>query len=173
MNPAANEHLAQLLGEAKLLEKKLEKEATRGKGLEDRIRAALKAGDRSSAEKLALELERSRDEQKRLERDIRTIRDQYEQAKQRVKQVSTDARSARSMAATAQALEGVNKAMGVAKDTEDLLRKFEEEAAVAEARLDIAGQNAEESVKRSGVADEQVMKQLTAEQILREMEGES
>lgn len=171
MNPAANEHLAQILGEAKLLEKKLDKETERRKVLEDRIRAALRAGDRPTAEKMALELERCRDEQARLERDIKTIREQYEQAKQRVKQVGQDVRSARSMAATAQALEGINKSMGVAKDTEDMLRKLEEEAAMAEARLDIAGQNAEEQARRSGAADEQVMKQLTAEDILRELEG--
>lgn len=170
-NPAANEYLARILGEAKLLEKKLEKEAERRKALEDRIRVALKAGDRPAAEKMALELERAKDGCARLEREIKSTRDQYEQAKQRVKQVGHDVRAAKTLGATAQALEGLNKAMGLAKDTEEMVRKLEEDAAVAEARLDIAGQNAEEHARRVEPVDSEAMKKLTAEQILRELEG--
>lgn len=169
-NPAANEYLAQLLGEAKLLEKKLEKAQEQRRVMEDRIRTALKAGDRPGAEKLALELEHVKDEEARLQKGIATARAQYEEAKGKVKQVTQSAKTAQSLAQTAKALDGLNKAMGLTKDTEDMVRKLEEEAAISEAKLEIAGEEAERHAHRAGADDAEAMKKLSAEQLLKEFE---
>lgn len=168
--PEVNQYLAQILGEAKLLEKKLEKATQQKKVVEDRIRTALKAGDRKTAEKFALELEQVKDEETRLQKGIATARAQYEEAKGKAKQVQQNVKSASTLAHTAKALEGLNKAMGLAKDTEDMVRKIAEEAAISEAKLEIAGEEAESHARRAGAEDVEAVKKLTAEQILREFE---
>ncbi|MCO5165827.1 MAG: hypothetical protein M9894_05605 [Planctomycetes bacterium] len=132
------EFAANLLAEVKLAEKRLEKAREKLEPQAERIKAALRAGDRAAAEKLALSYEQAKDDVARAEADVARAKEEFEQGKRKAADAERNARTLRSAQALGGALGAFNEAMGTVDAAEDMLRRLEEEAAIAEARVDLA-----------------------------------
>lgn len=156
--------LANLLAEVKLADKKLEQIAEKRTATENSIRAALRSGDRPAAEKLALHLERIKDEQKRYENQRAQAKQAYETGKVKIRDLKVNMKAARSAKATADALGGVLDAHATLKGADDVLRQIEQDVAMTEARLEIAADEAD------AVIEPQLDPKLVAESILAEFE---
>lgn len=129
--------LADLLAEVKLAEKKLEKSQGQLPAIEARIKQALVAGKRELAKKYALEYEERKLEVKRCEQGVALAKQEYERGKARALE-GPSAKSLQRMAQTAQAMNAMADSLGVLSSDDDMLRKLDEKSAVAEARLDLA-----------------------------------
>jgi phage shock protein A len=141
VNP--KEFVANLLAEVKLAEKRLAKAQERLAPLADRIKAALRAGDRATAEKLAVTFEQAKDDVTRAEQDVATAKTTFEEGKKRGAQAERDQKTLRTAQALGGALGAVNKAMDTAKAADDMLAKLSEDTAMAEARLHVLLDDAE------------------------------
>jgi DNA repair exonuclease SbcCD ATPase subunit len=140
------EYAANLLAEVKLAEKRLEKAKERFDPLAERIKAALRAGDRPAAEKMALAYEQAKDEVARAEGDVAAAKEAFEAGKKRAAQAEQSARTLKNAQALGGALGAINAAMDTANAAEDMLKKLEEDAALADAKLDLLLQDAEEKL---------------------------
>lgn len=138
------EFAASLLAEVKLAERRLEKARERFEPQAERIKLALRAGDRAAAEKLALVYEQAKDEVARAERDVAQARETFQAGKRRAAQAEHDAKRLRGAQALGGALGAMHAAMDTASAAEDMLRKLEEDAALAEAKVDVLLQDAED-----------------------------
>lgn len=136
-------YVVQLLTEVKLAEKKVAKARERLEPLAGRIKQALTAGDRPTAEKLALSYEQAKDEVARAEKELEAAKSAHEQGKKAAAGASANLRSARTNAALADALGKVNSSLDTAKAGEDALRALEEASAMSDARLDLALEEAD------------------------------
>ena len=166
MNP--KEYAANMLAEVKLQERKLAKlEETKG-GVENAIRAALRANDRERAEKLALQLQQVKAEIAQKQGFVKDARVQFEQAKQKSKQLEAGMKSAKQLDATLKAMEGINKSMDTLGGAEDMLRQIEEQVAVSEAKFEIAMDDAEVHARKAGVDR---APEVSAEALLAEFEA--
>lgn len=132
--PAVNQHLAQLLGEVKLAEKRLQKAQDRVAPAEARIKAALRAGDRASAERYALDHQEVKLELERARKELELARAAHARGQEQARGLT----STRGLQEIARAQEGLVGALGALTDQDELVRKLDEEAAVADARLDVA-----------------------------------
>lgn len=159
------EYAANLLAEVKLAEKRLEKARERCEPLADRIRAALRAGDRPAAERLALEYERAKDEVARAEKEVAAAKEAFEEGKRRAARAEESARALKNAQALGSALGAMNAAMDTVSAAEDMLKRLEEEAAVAEAKLDILLEEA-----RDRLPPDDPPSPRAAEDILKEFE---
>ncbi|MEZ6183420.1 MAG: hypothetical protein R3F62_00230 [Planctomycetota bacterium] len=159
--------LADLLAEVKLAQKKLDQLGERRGSTENSIRAALRAGDRAAAEKLALSLERLKDEQRRTEQQRAQAQQAYEQGKVKLKDLKQNLKSAQASKRTADALNAVLDGHQTLSAADDILRQIEQEVAISDARLEVAGQEAER------VAGPQIDPKLLAESVLAEFEAEA
>ncbi len=158
MNP--NEVLAQILTEVKLAERQLSKLEAQRAPMEESIKSALRASDRSRAEKLALKYEELKVQIQRIEKNIKDGRAQYEGAKGKSKKIQSDVKSARTLNETTKALSGMAGSMEMLKEQDRMVQKLEEQAAISEARLEVAMDDA-------GHVD---VPPLSPEDILRQME---
>lgn len=140
------EYAANLLAEVKLAEKRLEKAKERFDPLAERIKAALRAGDRPAAEKMALAYEQAKDEVARAEKDVATAKEAFEAGKKRAAQAEVNARTLKNAQVLGGALGALNDAMNTASAAEDMLKKLEEDAAMADARLEVLLQDAEDKL---------------------------
>ncbi len=136
-------YVVQLLTEVKLSEKKLAKAKEKLEPLAGRIKQALTAGDRPTAEKLALSYEQAKDEVARAEKELEAAKSAHEQGKKAAAGASANLRSARTNSALADALGKVNASLDTGKAGEDALRALEEESAMSDARLDMALEEAD------------------------------
>lgn len=141
MNP--KEFVANLLAEVKLAEKRLAKAQERLAPLAERIKTALRAGDRAAAEKLAVSYEQAKDDVTRAEQDVATAKATFEDGKKRGAQAERDQKTLRTAQALGGALGAVNKSMDTAKAADDMLAKLSEDTAMAEARLHVLLDDAE------------------------------
>lgn len=141
MNP--KEFVANLLAEVKLAEKRLAKAQERQAPLAERIKAALRAGDRAAAEKLAVAYEQAKDDVARAEQEVAAAKEAFEAGKKRGAQAERDLRTLRTAQALGGALGAVNAAMDTAKAADDMLSKLSEDTAMAEARLHVLLDDAE------------------------------
>lgn len=141
MNP--KEFVANLLAEVKLAEKRLAKAQERLAPLAERIKSALRAGDRATAEKLAVGFEQAKDDVARAEQDVATARETFEAGKKRGAQAERDLRTLKTAQALGGALGAVNAAMDTARAADDMLSKLSEDTAMAEARLEVLLDDAE------------------------------
>lgn len=169
-------HVVELLTEVKLSEKKVAKAKERLEPIAGRIKQALTAGDRPAAEKLALAYEQAKDEVARAEQQLAEAKAAHEAGKKAAAGASANLKAARTNSALAQALGNVNASFDTAKAGEEALRAIEEEAAIADARLDLA---LEEADRRGGPSIAEGPKRPTpppppppsaAEDILKEFE---
>jgi hypothetical protein len=133
-----NEAVANLLAEVKLAEKRLEKAQERLAPLPDRIKAALRAVDRPAAERLALAYEQAKADVASAEQDVARAKAAFATGKQRGADLSRAMKTAQQTNAINSSLAAFDKANQTASSADDLLKKLEEETAMAEARLDIA-----------------------------------
>lgn len=158
------EQLVQLLGEVKFAEKQLEKLRERLPASEARIKQALLAGNRELAKERALEYEELKLKVREGEQKVALARRDYELGKQR----SGELASAEAMAKLTAPLGTLADTASVLGGADDVLRKLEQEAALNEARLDMAleGQDAPLAAAELLPPPEQ-----SAEDILREFEG--
>lgn len=140
------EYAANLLAEVKLAEKRLERARERFDPLAERIKTALRAGDRPAAEKMALAYEQAKDEVARAEKDVATAKEAFEAGKKRAAQAEQSARTLKNAQALGGALGAMNAAMDTASAAEDMLKKLEEDAAMADARLEVLLQDAEDKL---------------------------
>lgn len=140
------EFAANLLAEVKLAEKRLEKAKERCDPLAERIKTALRAGDRPAALKLAEAYEQAKDEVARAEKDVADAKEAFEAGKKRAAQMEQSARALKNAQALGTALGAVNAAMDAASAAEDMLKKLEEDAALADAKLDLLLQDAEDKL---------------------------
>jgi hypothetical protein len=167
-------YVVELLTEVKLAEKRVAKVREKLEPLAGRIKQALTAGDRPTAEKLALSYEQAKDELARAERELEAAKAAHEQGKKAAAGASANLRSARTNAALADALGKVNGSLDTAKAGEDALRALEEESAISDARLDMALEEADRlggpdlGPKRPAAAPPPLPS--TAEDILKEFE---
>lgn len=129
--------LADLLAEVKLAEKKLGKVKAKLPVGESRIKQALVAGKRELAKKYALEFEEIKLQVKRAEQHLAICKKQYEAGKVKAQEAPTQKALGR-MVQMSDAMNKMADSLDVANDAEDMVRKLEEDAAVADARLDIA-----------------------------------
>jgi phage shock protein A len=136
MNP--NEVLAQILTEVKLAERQLAKLQAQSAPMEESIKSALRAGDRPNAEKLALKYEQLKAQIGRIEKNVKDGRAQYDAARVKSKQIQSDVKSARGLNETTKALAGMAGSMEMLKEQDRMVQKLEEEAAMSEARLEVA-----------------------------------
>ncbi|MBX3465584.1 MAG: hypothetical protein KF878_01630 [Planctomycetes bacterium] len=132
------EFVANLLAEVKLAEKRLEKARERLAPQAERIKAALRAGDRAAAEKLALAYEQAKDDAARAEADVARAKEELDEGKRKASDAERNARTLRTAQALGGALGAFGEAMGTVDAAEDMLRRLEEEAALSEARADLA-----------------------------------
>ncbi|MCA8924316.1 MAG: hypothetical protein KDD82_21075 [Planctomycetes bacterium] len=156
--------LANLLAEVKLADKKLAQLAERRGDTENSIRAALRASDRPAAEKLALALERIKDEQRRLENQRAQAQRAYEQGKVKIRDLKSNLKSAQAAKHTLDALNAVIGAHGTLSAADDILAQIEQEVATNEARLEIAAEEAESLI------EPEIDPKLLAESVLLEFE---
>jgi hypothetical protein len=164
--------LANLLAEVKLAEKQVEKAKAKLAPVEARIKQALIAGNRELAKKYALDLEEKKLELKRREQAVVLAKRNYAQGQEQASQ-QVSASTMRRMASTADAMSKMADSLGVLSSDDDMLRKLEEDAAVADARLDIAldearANNPEIDLPAPGPAAPPPIS--TAEDILKEFE---
>lgn len=132
-----NEFKANLLAEVKLAEKKLAKAQEKLAPIADRIKAALRAGDRPAAEKLALAYEQAKDEVTSAESAVAHAKEGFEAGKKQAGQMQANVKTLKNAQVLGGALGAINKSMELAKDTDEMMRKLEEDAAMAEAKLDL------------------------------------
>ncbi|MDC3379421.1 hypothetical protein OAX78_03970 [Planctomycetota bacterium] len=140
-----NQFLAELLAEVKLAEKKIQKLEGKIAPAAARIKAALRAGNREKALQFAETYEDLKQELTLAQKYLEAAKARHAQGKRQV----SDAKSLKSVVAITKAQEGLVKAMDTLGGAEDMLSKIEEEAAVSEAKLDIAIDDAE--AKNPGV----------------------
>jgi hypothetical protein len=138
-----NELKANLLAEVKLAEKKLAKAQEKLAPVADRIKAALRAGDRPAAEKLAMAYEQAKDEVAAAESAVAQAKTAFETGKKQASQVQASVKTIKNAQVLGGALGAINKSMDIAKDADDMMRKLEEDAAMAEAKLDVLLDEAE------------------------------
>jgi phage shock protein A len=138
-----NEHVANLLAEVKLAEKKLARAQEKLAPVADRIKAALRAGDRPAAEKLALHYEQAKDEVGAAESAVAQAKEAYEAGKKQAGQTKATIKAIQQAQALGTPLGAMNAAFDKAKDADDMAKKLEEEAALAEAKLDLLLDEAE------------------------------
>lgn len=159
--------------QVKMAEKELERATQAEANLANKVRAALTAGDRALAEKMARELNMARDALT-FARKRMTIAQELER-KGRAELGVLDQELER-----ARRLEGLNKAQAglvaslekvQARGADDMVQKLEEEAALKEARLELAME------ERSGGVDPNVLAEFekrkedaSAKDILRQLE---
>lgn len=136
-------YVVQLLTEVKLAEKKVAKAREKLEPMASRIKQALTAGDRPTAERLALSYEQAKDEVARAEKELEAAKSAHEEGKKAAAGASANLRSARTNAALADALGKVNASFDTAKAGEEALRALEEESALSDARLDLAMEEAD------------------------------
>lgn len=136
MNP--NEAVANLLAEVKLAERRLEKAQERLAPLPDRIKAALRAQDRPAAERLARAYEDAKAEVGKHEAEVRQAKDAYTSGKQRMGDLTRAAKAAQGTNALLGSLQAFERANATVNAAEEMLKKLEEEAAMADARLEVA-----------------------------------
>lgn len=138
-----NEAVANLLAEVKLAEKKLAKAQEKLAPLTDRIKAALRAGDRPAAEKLALAYEQAKDEVAAAEAAVAQAKEAFEAGKKQSAQTKANIKTIQQAQALSKPLGAFHSAMDTTKDAEDMAKKLEEDAALAEAKLDLLLDEAE------------------------------
>ena len=138
-----NEALANLLAEVKLAEKRLAKAQEKLAPVADRIKAALRAGDRPAAEKLAMSYEQAKDEVTAAEDAVAQAKAAFEAGKKQSSATQANIKTIRNAQALGNALGAINKSMDLTKDADDMARKLEEDAAMAEAKLDVLLDEAE------------------------------
>lgn len=166
--------LAQLLAEVKLSEKKVQKAKAKLPPLEARIKQALVAGKRELAKRYALEFEEQKLAVRRCEQQLALAKRQYEEGQRKALE-QPSAKQLRSMQHMAKAMEGLADSLGVLDADQDMLRRLEEDAAHAEARLDIAledatAKNPELALPADPGPEEAAPPLSTAEDILKEFE---
>jgi hypothetical protein len=142
MNPM--EHVAALLAEVKLAEKRLAKAQEKLEPTANRIRAALRAGDRATAEKLAGGYEQQKEEVTLAEQAVAQAKEAYETGKRGAKTALVSQKTLKTTTALGGALGAMHKAMDTASAAQDALQKLEEETAMSEARLDVLMKDAED-----------------------------
>ncbi len=166
--------LADLLAEVKLAEKKFDKIKAKLPVGESRIKQALVAGKRELAQKYAFEFEESKLQVKRAEQHLALCKKQYEAGKVKAREAPTQKALGRMVQVT-DAMNKMADSLNMADDAEDMVRKLEENAAVADARLEIAVDNArinnpEIDMTLDSVTPEPLPPVNTAEDILKEFE---
>ncbi len=139
----SKEHLANILAEAKYLEKQVDKLRVKLEPLETTIKRALKSGNRELAMKYALQLEELKDEIKKGEAKVALARRQYESGKVKAKEFESTLSDAKTMGKLAENMQKIAGSMDVLTRDDDALRKVEEEIALTEARLEIAMEGAD------------------------------
>lgn len=158
------EQLVQLLGEVKFAEKQLEKLRERLPASEALIKKALLAGERERAKECALKYEELKAKVREGEQKVALAKRNYELGKQR----SGELASAEAMAKLTAPLGAMADSMNVLGAADDMLRKLEEDAALNEARLDMALEEQDASPEPLPPPD---LPGQSAEDILREFEG--
>jgi chromosome segregation ATPase len=133
-----NEAVANLLAEVKLAERRLEKAQERLAPLPDRIKAALRAQDRAAAERLALAFEEAKADVARAEQDVAAAKASFTAGKQRGADLTRAVKAAQANQALLGPLEAMAKANKTASAGDEMLKRLEEEAAMSEARLEVA-----------------------------------
>ena len=164
--------LADLLAEVKLAEKKLEKTKSTLPVAEARIKQALIAGNRELAKKYALSYEERKLEVKRAEQHLTICKKQFAQGKIQA-QSATSAKSLRRTTELTKAMNIMTDALNMATDDDEMLQKLETDAAVAEARLDLATEAALEKQPEIDIAPPTGAAPpptISAEDILKEFE---
>jgi hypothetical protein len=160
------ELVANLLAEVKLAEKRLAKAQEALAPVADRIRAALRAGDRPAAETLARAYEERKEDVARAEQAVAQAKEEFEAGKKRAAGAEQAARTLKHAQALGAALGGVNQAMQTAKAADDMLERLEQDTALSDARLEVLLQEAEGKLPPEAPAPPP----STAEDILKEFE---
>lgn len=160
-----------LRAEVKIAEKELARAEEGEKAATSRVKAALRAGDREKAARLAIELDEARDK-------LGFAKKKVEIARMLEKKGSAEAASQARELERAKALQpliklqnslasALNKARG-GGGTDDMIRKLEDDAALGEARFEMAMEDAGAAGARAEL--EAASKDLAAEELLRQME---
>jgi phage shock protein A len=171
-----NQQKVYLRTQVKIAEKKLKSSQEKEQLISNKIRVALRAGERAAAEKLAPLLNEAREDLDFAKKQLGMAKNFEAKAVQQVDAIDRKIKQVEALKPLIKAKEGLanslNKLSGdtAAAGTDDMIRKIEEQAALNEARLDIAMEDA--AVKNPGQSAEveKMMEQSAAEDILRQME---
>lgn len=174
----SNQQKVYLRTQVKLAEKKAKTAQDRETLISNKIRIALKAGDRPAAEKLALALNEAREDLAFANQQLSTCKNMEAKMGSQLDQVDRKVAQAKAMQPLIKAQDGLakslNKLTGDATvgGADDMIRKLEEQAALSEAKMEIAMDDAAMNAPMTSPELEKKAAELSAEDILRQMELE-
>ncbi|MDF1666829.1 MAG: hypothetical protein P1V97_34080 [Planctomycetota bacterium] len=174
----SNQQKVYLRTQVKLAQKKAKTAQDRETLISNKIRIALKAGDRPAAEKLALALNEAREDLAFANQQLKTCQNMEAKMGSQLDQVDRKVAQAKAMQPLIKAQDGLasslNKLSGGADvgGADDMIRKLEEQAALSEAKMEIAMDDAAVHAPIASAELEKKAAELDAEDILRQMELE-
>jgi phage shock protein A len=179
--PKLNENLAQVAGQKNLAERELKKLSDQENDLTAKIKAALTQNRRDIARNFAVDLEKVKNDKAAQERQVKQMQDVYEKAmkmkkaflaeKERKIQEAQAALGAKRRSEYAEQVADAMKTFqvaGIDATHDEMIRKIEEQSAVAEAKLEMAM----DSSKADRMEIETKAKEMQADETLRQFELE-
>lgn len=167
-----------LRAEVKLARKKLDKLVTQKQAIENKVRSALTLGQRDAAEKFAIHLNEIKQDCQEAELRLQQCEHMERVGRRDLANFKQDMKRAQQLGILSQANKGLANALdkisehGEGRVTDEMTRRIHEKAALGEARLDLAmedaaSKNPELSMSPEVKAQSEAME---AEDILRQIE---